>query len=335
MASPHIKTTVVGSYPIPDWLAASPSEQALVDAMRVVISTQEQAGIDVVCDGELYRFDVNHPETNGMIEYFVRPMAGVRREIGFEELIEYRKAGGMQFRARPPGVVDRPLGSGTLDLPAACARAKALATKPLKFTVTGPHMLAKTLLNKQYKDTAELAHAIADVLAEQVRHVDADVVQVDEANLPGHPDEWKWAASAINRVLDAVKGKAAVHLCFGNYGGQSIQKGSWAKLMDYLNALHADHVVMECAHRPAEELAVFCDLRPEIGLGLGVIDVKRTEVESAEEIARAIERAQKLLGPGRVKYVHPDCGFWMLKRNMADGKIRALVKGRDLFEGRS
>ena len=335
MAAPRIKTTVVGSYPVPDWLAASPSEQALVDAMRVVLATQEQAGIDVVCDGELYRFDINHPETNGMIEYFVRPMAGVRREIGFEELIEYRKAGGMQFRARPPGVVDRPLGSGTLDLPSACARAKALATKPLKFTVTGPHMLAKTLLNKHYKDTAELAHAIADVLAEQVRHVDADVVQIDEANLPGHPDEWKWAASAINRVLDAVKGKPAVHLCFGNYGGQSIQKGNWAKLMDYLNALHADHVVMECAHRPAEELAVFRDLRPEIGLGLGVVDVKRTEVESAEEIARAIERAQKTLGPGRVKYVHPDCGFWMLKRNMADGKIRALVQGRDLFEGRN
>lgn len=335
MAAPRIKTTVVGSYPVPDWLAASPSEQALVDSMRVVLATQEQAGIDVVCDGELYRFDINHPETNGMIEYFVRPMAGVRREIGFEELIEYRKAAGMQFRARPPGVVDRPLGSGTLDLPSACARAKALATRPLKFTVTGPHMLAKTLLNKYYKDTAELAHAIADVLATQVRHVDADVVQIDEANLPGHPDEWKWAASAINRVLDAVKGKPAVHLCFGNYGGQSIQKGNWAKLMDYLNALHADHVVMECAHRPAQELAVFRDLRPEIGLGLGVVDVKRTEVESAEEIARAIERAEKTLGPGRVKYVHPDCGFWMLKRNMADGKIRALVQGRDLFEGRN
>jgi len=334
MSAPRIKTTVVGSYPVPDWLAASPSEQALADAMRVVLATQEQAGIDLVCDGELYRFDVNHPETNGMIEYFVRPMAGVRREIGFEELIEYRKAGGMQFRARPPGVVDRALGSGTLDLPSACARAKALATKPLKFTLTGPHMLAKTLLNKHYKDTPELAHAIADVLAGQVRHIDADVVQVDEANLPGHPDEWIWAASAINRVLDAVKGKAAVHLCFGNYGGQSIQKGTWAKLMDYLNALHADHVVMECAHRPAEELAVFRDLRPEIGLGLGVVDVKRTEVESAEEIARAIERAEKTLGPGRVKYIHPDCGFWMLRRNMADGKIRALVLGRDLFEGR-
>jgi 5-methyltetrahydropteroyltriglutamate--homocysteine methyltransferase len=80
---------------------------------------------------------------------------------------------------------------------------------------------------------------------------------------------------------------------------------------------------------------VFRDLRKEIGFGLGVIDVKRTEIESADEIARAIERAEKTLGHGRVKYIHPDCGFWMLKRNMADGKIRALVEGRDLYEGRA
>src|SRR5436853_3097837 len=63
----RILTTVVGSYPLPDWLARAPSEQALVDATRVVIATQERAGIDLVCDGELYRFDVNHPETNGMM----------------------------------------------------------------------------------------------------------------------------------------------------------------------------------------------------------------------------------------------------------------------------
>jgi 5-methyltetrahydropteroyltriglutamate--homocysteine methyltransferase len=126
-----------------------------------------------------------------------------------------------------------------------------------------------------------------------------------------------------------------VHLCFGNYGGQSIQKGGWAKLMDYLNALRVDHIVMECAHRPPEELAVFKDLRKDIGFGLGVIDVKRTEIESADEIARAIERADSILGRGRVTYVQPDCGFWMLKRNMADGKIRALVEGRDLYEGRA
>ncbi|MYK42329.1 MAG: methionine synthase, partial [Gemmatimonadetes bacterium] len=79
---PPIQTTTVGSYPIPDWLQALPSEQALVDATRVVFDTQRQVGIDLPTDGELYRFDINHPDTNGMIEYFVRPMGGTRAEFG-------------------------------------------------------------------------------------------------------------------------------------------------------------------------------------------------------------------------------------------------------------
>ena len=329
----RIKTTVVGSYPLPDWLWIAPSEQALIDATRVVIGTQEQAGIDVVCDGELYRFDINHPETNGMIEYFIRPMDGIRHRMTFDEIMAYRSAVGMTFRIRPPGVVEGPIGSGTLDLPLAYRRAAGLATHTFKFTVTGPHMLAKTLINQHYSDTAELAHALADVLAEQIRHIDADVVQIDEANLPGSPHEWEWAASSINRVLDAVKNTAAVHLCFGNYGGQSIQKGQWQQLIKYLNSLHADHVVLECAHRPLSELEAFKDLDPKIGLGLGVVDIKATEVESASAVAKAIERAEKMLGSGRVTYIHPDCGFWMLKRSIADAKMRALVQGRDLFEG--
>ena len=334
MSAPRILTTVVGSYPVPDWLIALPSETALTDATRVVIATQEAAGIDVVCDGELYRFDVNHPETNGMIEYFTRPMTGIRNDATFDEVLAYRAQRGMGFRLRPPGVVDGPIGHGTLDLPAACAKAMRLASKPLKFTLTGPHMLAKTLIDRHYGGSAErVALAIADVLAEQVAHLDAAVVQVDEANLPGSPDEAPWAAEAMNRVLRAVKGKAAVHLCFGNYGGQSIQRGGWDKLMGYLNSLHVDHVVMENAHRPPDELAVFRELRPEIGMGLGVVDIKRTDVEGADDIARAIERAERAIGPGRVRYIHPDCGFWMLKRSIADAKIRALVAGRDLFEG--
>ena len=330
----RIKTTVVGSYPMPDWLQALPSEQALTDATRVVISIQEQAGIDLVCDGELSRFDVNHPETNGMIEYFVRPMSGMRSAITFDGLVAYRSQRGMGFRTRPPAVVEGAVSAGTLDLPRACARARQLASKPFKFTLTGPHMLAKSLMDKHYGNVPDLAMAISDALAEQVRHLDADVVQLDEANLPGNPEEWEWAAAAINRVLDAVKTTPAVHLCFGNYGGQSIQKGRWENLINYLNALHVDHVVMETAHRPAEELAVFKQLRPEIGFGLGVIDIKATVIESADSIARTIERAENLLGPGRVRYVHPDCGFWMLKRNIADGKIRALVEGRNRYEGR-
>ena len=330
---PCIKTTVVGSYPIPDWLVAAPSEQALIDATRVVIATQEDARVDLVCDGELYRFDINHPETNGMSEYCVRPMDGVRYRMSFDEVISYRAQAGMGFRTRPPGVVEGPLSSGTLDLPLACQRAAGLARHPFKFTLTGPHMLAKTLINRHYADTPALADAIADVLAEQVSHIAADVVQIDEANLPGHPEEWQWAAAALNRVLDAVKTTPALHLCFGNYGGQSVQKGGWDSLLNYLNALHVDHIVMECAHRPAEELAVFKELRPEIGLGLGVIDIKQTAVESASSVAQAIERAERLLGAGRVTYIHPDCGFWMLKRSIADAKMRALAAGRDLYEG--
>jgi 5-methyltetrahydropteroyltriglutamate--homocysteine methyltransferase len=333
MAWAGIQTTVVGSYPIPDWLVASPSEQALIDATRVVLHTQERAGIDLVCDGELYRFDVNHPETNGMIDYFVRPLAGMRAAIGFRELQEYRNQPGMGFRAKPPAVCEGPIGHGTLDLVAPCARARRLAARPLKFTLTGPHMLAKTVLDRHYGDVAALAHAIADVLAEQVACLDADVIQIDEANLPGHPDEWRWAASAANRVLDAIRTTPAVHLCFGNYGGQVVQKGTWAQLLEYLNALHVDHVVLECAHRPAGELEALKQVRPEIGLGLGVIDIKRTEVERPDAIARAIEQAETILGSGRVRYVHPDCGFWMLKRSIADAKIAALVEGRNLYEG--
>src|SRR5207253_8404026 len=123
----RILTTVDVTYPLPAWLARAPSEQALIDATRVVIATQERAGIDVVCDGELYRFDLNHPETNDMIEYFVRPMAGVRADIGFSEWLDYSRGSGMRFRTRPPGVVEGPIGAGTLNLKLPCARAKALA----------------------------------------------------------------------------------------------------------------------------------------------------------------------------------------------------------------
>ena len=78
---PAILTTTVGSYPVPDWLSALPSEQALIDATRVVFDVQRQAGIDLPTDGELYRFDVNHPDTNGMIDYFVRRLGAIRSDI--------------------------------------------------------------------------------------------------------------------------------------------------------------------------------------------------------------------------------------------------------------
>ena len=178
--------------------------------------------------------------------------------------------------------------------------------------------------------------AIADVLAAQVRHLDADVVQIDEANLPGSPEEWEWAAAAINRVLDAVKTTPAVHLCFGNYGGQIVQNGTWEQLIAISTRCTPTMSCSSCAHRPPEELAVFQDLRPEIGFGLGVVDIKATEIESADA-GRARDRARRepCSAPAGSRYIHPDCGFWMLKRTIADAKIRALVQGRDLYEGKA
>ena len=329
-----IKTTVVGSYPMLDWLAANPSQQALEDATMVVLKIQELAGIDVIADGELYRFDINHPETNGMIEYFVQPLGNVRSEITRSDIEAFARQKGMGFRVRPAAVVEGVINEGTLDLVNAYKKICPLTKGNLKFTITGPHMLSKTLLDFHYRDLPSLANALAGILANHIKEIDADVIQIDEANLPGSPDEWVWAANAINVMLDAVPNTPAVHLCFGNYGGQTVQKGTWDKLMSYMNALHTDHVVLEFAHRGYDELEYFKELRPEVGIGLGVVDIKSTVVETPVLIAKRLEHAAGILGENRIRYIHPDCGFWMLKRSIANAKIRALTSGRNLFEGR-
>lgn len=334
MTEQTIRTTTVGSYPIPDWLAALPSEQAVVDATRVVFEIQRQAGVDLPTDGELYRFDVNHPDTNGMIDYFIGPMDGVRTKLGRSATEDFARKDAMGFRRKPAGVVSGPLGEGGLNLLADCQRAAAVAGGPFKFTVTSPYMLARTLLDNHYGDFEALTMAVAEVLAQQVAGLPCTCVQVDEANIPGNPGDAPLAARAMNVVLDAVQGQRAVHLCFGNYGGQTIQRGHWQSLIAFLNTLHAHHLVLELAHRPAEDLDALRDVDQRIAIGVGVIDVKVNHVETADDVAKRIETAERRLGPGRIGWVHPDCGFWMLKRSIVDRKIEALVKGRDRYLGR-
>ena len=334
MPEPAILTTTVGSYPVPDWLASLPSEQARTDATRVVFDIQRQAGIDLPTDGELYRFDVNHPDTNGMIDYFLRPMAGIRSLVGRSDHEAFRLQSHMKYRRKASGVVEGPLGEGGLNLLADCELAASVAGGPFKFTVTSPYMLARTLLDQHYGGFKELVMAVADTLAQQVAGLPCDCLQVDEANIPGQPDDGAMAAEAINRVLCAFQGRRAVHLCFGNYGGQTVQQGTWKALVEFLNALQVDHLVLEMAHRPEEDLAAVREVDSRIRLGIGVIDVKVNHIETAEEVARRIENAERKLGAGRVGWVHPDCGFWMLTRSVVDRKIEALVKGRDLYFGR-
>ena len=332
---PRILTTTVGSYPVPDWLVALPSEQAVIDATRVIFDLQREAGIDLPTDGELYRFDVNHPDTNGMIEYFIRPMAGVSTVVGRSAGEEFSGKASMKFRRKPAGIVTGPLGEGGLNLLADCRRASDTARGPFKFTVTSPYMLARTLLDRHYGSFEKLTLALADVLAAQMRGLPCSCVQVDEANIPGNPGDAPLAARAINRLLDAMdKGtERAVHFCFGNYGGQTIQKGSWKALTDFLNSLHTGHLVLELAHRPKSDLDALRDIDGRIGLGIGVIDIKVNHVETADEVASRIEAVERKVGPGRVRWVHPDCGFWMLKRSIADLKMKALVAGRNKYLG--
>jgi 5-methyltetrahydropteroyltriglutamate--homocysteine methyltransferase len=331
---PPILTTTVGSYPIPDWLAALPSDQARMDATRVVFDIQRQAGIDLPTDGELYRFDVNHPDTNGMIEYFIGPMEGIRTKLGRSDYEAFQRKDTMSFRRKPAGVVTGPLGEGGLNLYADCEKAGTVSGGEFKFTVTSPYMLSRTLLDNHYGDFEALTMAIAEVLACQVRNLPCACVQVDEANIPGNPEDAPLAARAINVLLDSVKDERAVHLCFGNYGGQTIQKGHWSALIDFLNTLHVNHLVLELAHRPVEDLDALAAVDGRIKMGLGVIDVKVNHVETPDEIAGRMEQIEKKLGPGRLGWVHPDCGFWMLKRSVADRKMEALVKGRDRYLGR-
>ncbi|MBK7926546.1 MAG: cobalamin-independent methionine synthase II family protein [Bryobacterales bacterium] len=329
-----ILTTVVGSYPIPHWLLGDTSRLTLRDAIMVVLKTQELAGIDVVADGELNRFDPSHPETNGMIDYFVSKMDGIRTKYSITDIQRFRADAGVAYRTDPAGIVTGDVGEGTLNLLRDYEFTRTLTAKPLKFTCTGPHMLTKVLTDRHYSSRPKLAMAIAEVLRKQLELIDAKVVQIDEANISGHPEDREWALEAINHVLEGIRGTRGIHICFGNYGGQSIQKGFWRDLLPFLNGLKVDHLILEFARRGYDELEVFRELDPKIGMGISVVDIKDNLIESPDLIASRLEHAAKVLGVERIPYVHPDCGFWMLQRSVADGKMKALVAGRDKFEGR-
>src|SRR5262252_2406362 len=126
-SEPSILTTTVGSYPVPDWLPALPSEQARLDATRVVFGIQRQDGIDLPTDGELYRFDLNHPDTNGMIDYFIGKMSGIRSQTGRTDWDACLHIPHLRFRTKPAGVVEGPIGEGSLNVLADCVAAASVA----------------------------------------------------------------------------------------------------------------------------------------------------------------------------------------------------------------
>jgi 5-methyltetrahydropteroyltriglutamate--homocysteine methyltransferase len=332
-----IRTTVVGSYPVPTWLKAHPSPEALRDAVRVVLEVQQRAGIDVISDGELTRWNAREFRPSGMVERFVGKMEGISLDANFAQRTAFRRANGVAYRGKPAGVVLGELKSGHLDLEGEWQIAAELTSAPLKFTLTSPYMIAKLIHDEWYQDFNALLSRIAAILAEQLAPLRAAVIQIDEPNLPGTPGDALIAAKAINRVLQNVsqESESAVHLCFGNFGGQRVQDGDYGHLLEFFDELECDHLVLETTRRPLEEVRLLRDVKPSIDFGFGVIDVKDLQVESPSLVAERIESLAAMVGEARIKYVHPDCGLSHLPRDVADQKLAALRGGCDLFLGRS
>src|SRR3984885_15112859 len=139
----RIKTTIVGSYPVPSWMVGNTSRLVLRDAVMTVLKTQELAGIDVITDGELMRFDPSHPEANGMVDYFVSQMDGIRKQFTLSDFDRFRADRVSGYRLSTAGIVDGKIREGTLNLPRDYEFTSSLTKLPLKFTCTGPHMLAR------------------------------------------------------------------------------------------------------------------------------------------------------------------------------------------------
>src|SRR2546425_8330919 len=185
----RVRTTVVGSYPVPSWLVGNTSRLVLRDAVMAVLKTQELAGIDLVTDGELMRFDPSHPETNGMVDYFASRMDGIRKHFSLSDFEHFRSDRASGYRLLTAGMVVGKIQNGTLSLPRDYEFVGTLTKLPLKFTCTGPHMLARVLTNCFYQTVADLAMDIADVLRGQLQYIEADVVQLDEAVIAGSPED--------------------------------------------------------------------------------------------------------------------------------------------------
>jgi 5-methyltetrahydropteroyltriglutamate--homocysteine methyltransferase len=153
--------------------------------------------------------------------------------------------------------------------------------------------------------------AVAEVLASHMPGLPATCVQVDEANIPRNPVAYPLDCRAIDTVLDSNDDvtEKAVHFCFGNYGGQTIQQGEWKALTEILNSLRCDHLVIELAHRPTADLGALKEIGTRIGLEIVVIDIKVNHIETLDEIAARSDAVEKKSAP-------IGCALFMLRRSL-------------------
>ena len=329
-----IPTTVVGSYPQPDWLVDREQlrsrlpprvrareiwrvpepflEQAQDDATRLAIGDMEQAGVDIITDGEIRResysnrfttaldgFDIDHPGT--AIDRTGHPNPAPRIV-------------GPVRRTRPVEVRDLEF-------------LRQHTHRLVKITVPGPFTVTQQAQNDYYPDERSVALAVAAAINEEIKDLfaaGADIVQIDEPYLQARPEQArKYGVEAINRALDGALGTTALHMCFGYAAIVHDRPGQYAFLPE-LNACVAQQISIEAA-QPNLDLSVLGQL-PNKTIILGVLNLGDEQVETPQVVADRIRSALRQIEPERL-VVAPDCGMKYLPRDVAFAKLQAMVEG--------
>ncbi|MDA4128574.1 MAG: cobalamin-independent methionine synthase II family protein [Thaumarchaeota archaeon] len=329
-----LQTTVVGSYPQPDWLVDRDSlkgrapprvkardiwrveerflEQAQDDATLLAIREMESAGIDIITDGEIRRESYSNR--------FVTALDGMDMD----------NPGVAIGRTGRPTPVPRVVGPVHRRGPILVRDAKFLrehTDRRTKITLPGPFTLTQQAQNDFYSDDASLARDIAVAVNEEAKALKAtgvDVIQIDEPYLQARPEKAKeYAVEVINRSLEGVQGPTAVHSCFG-YAYIVKNKPTGYPFLTELNECRAQQLSIEAA-QPNLDLAVLESI-PEKTIILGVIDLGESRVEASDEVAARIRGALRYV-PSERLMLAPDCGMKYVERDIAFGKLRALTQG--------
>ncbi len=334
MTLPILPTTVVGSYPQPDWLVdrdllktgvprvrqrelwrvAEPHlAQAQDDATVLAIRDMERAGIDIVTDGEMRRESYSNR--------FATALEGIDND---NPAVIVNRAGRSVAVPRVVGRVRRTAPVEVEDM----RFLRAHTARAAKITLPGPFTMAQQAKNEFYKDADEMVMDFAAAVNAEVRDLEAagaDVIQLDDPWLRNDPDAAKRiAVPALNRALEGLKVTTVVHLCFGYAAVVPGRKPAGYSFLPQLADCKADQISIEAA-QPRLDLGVLKDLSGKTVM-LGVIDLGDSAVESADVVAGRIRDALKHVDATRLVPA-PDCGMKYLPRDVAFGKLKALAEG--------
>lgn len=339
-----LSTSVVGSHARPGWLdlaaaAADRGElgpadmaEVLSDAVDAALRDQEDAGIDLVSDGEMRR-------TGFFTADFYRRITGV------EALLPDRRLGaGGHDQQHRFGVFEPIAAPDGLGVIAEFLAARSRTARPIKVTLPGPFTLSgrlRTGPGEVYPHRLDAAQAFVPILAAEVlalADAGVDAIQIDEPSPAIHPEASSDFAGLFNAVVGGVAGRVQIgaHLCFGNYLGRPLAPRAYRPVLEQALAFEADELVLEFANREMAELDVAADVTAAgKDLAAGVVDVKNYHVESGDEVAQRIDRLLAAGVAAERLHLVPDCGFSQTARWATKPKLVALVRGRDLVRGRS